>query len=1329
MTRPVARRNPLVLELERQRDLLRRQQERDQRVLSALYNISLACRERPSFREIFTAISAELATVFSFDATYVAFCDERPEYFKCALLVDEGMAEYLEDVPYGALTGAIVHSREPLLYRDLVYERDPEQDRVPFGQVEKRSRAWLGVPLMIGQDAVGVISIQSYQIGVYTEAHRDLLQRMANVIAVALENVALIERQGRLSAALASQVAARTEEITALSAISASLVERRPLAEVLDRALGVVLKLFRLDAGNVRLLDEAREFLVLYAQRGFSEAYVQRTSRSPLASSPIREVVITGQPTIVTHGWRQRYAASRSITSIPLEVFPPFESSLILPLTIGASVAGTLSLFGLTPRTFDDHEVSLAQSAANQIAVLVENTRLLDERERQIAELRALGEVSRAASTAQDVRTLLRQVHDALQSFMPLDVFSMVVYDHERGVVIDGLTIDEGHAYDYWQNQPPPPRSFTARIIRTGEALRFSDLPAEIGAHADIEIALTGAERPARSWLGVPLRDRDGRIIGQINVQSYMPGVFSARDESFLHSVAAQVALHVQNVRLLAQRGRQIAELEAIGQIGKIVTASYDLDRMLGEIYRIFVGLTDASVFFLLLCEPDTRVVTSAVFVEEGEWVPVSFVGTPVAASSLSGWILTHREPLLFYDLVEQRGELTRRGIEPVALGPENPVRSWAGVPVVARDGELIGVLSIQDYRAFRYDSQTLDFLNQVASHISLGVQKMRLFSERDRLLASAQAHAEAAERQAHRMELVQRIATVLSARLDQQEILEIAARELVRLFWADHTGTVLITGADQGYVAAEYPETGIVGLQLDLRDNPIIARVNVTRRPVVITDFDNDPLAAQSRELWRSLGIESLVIVPLISRERIFGTISLDSYNGPLIFSDEELELMMTVATSIAAAVENAQLFAAEQEQRRTADTLREMARVLSSSFDPDEVLRLVLVELHKLIPYDTASIMLLDGLQLRMVAARGRTPEVEPRGITLPLEGSAAGEVVRRREPQLYVAGAVEMPWMQLPSSANIHAWLGVPLIARDRVLGVLNIDTRVGLPGTEPRPRVFTDRDLEVARTFGNHAALAIENARLYQESVARVEQELEIARRIQANLFPRELPSVPGLALAARCLPARETGGDFYDLIDLGSRVGVIVGDVSGKSLPAAMLMAVARSTSRSEARNHETPWVVLTETNRWLVDDVPSNSFVALSYALVDPDRRQLVLASGGQLSPLLRRADGSTSYLDGPQALPLGMSPEIEYGQIEAALQPGDTLIFYTDGIVEAHDQCRQLFGFERLERLVQRWGHLEPTALIDRVLAEVHAFSEGMPTHDDMTVVVVRVE
>lgn len=1315
-----------VFELEQQHDWFHRRHERAMRVLDVLAAIGQAGRERRSLSEILETVQRELARLFIFDACSIAVCDERVGHFRCALLAEGSIARFVEHVEWGRLAGMLVTRSEPLLFRDLTTECPLQAPLTLLDRHARDARAWLGAPLVAGAQAIGVMTLQSRQAGIYDETDLDLLSRIANIIAAVVKNAVLIEQGERLRASLADQVSARTEELAALNTIASSLVERRPLNEILDRALDVVLQLFGLDAGNVHLLDPDGAHLTLCCQRGFPETYARQTYRISLVY-PVRSVVETRKPIVASERWYEYHRG----TTLPLEVLPPFECSLTLPLLAGAMVIGTLSLFGFTPRSFSEHEIRLAQSVANQMAIIIENRRLLEERERQIAELQALGEVSRAATTAHDTRTLLQRVHAALKGFFPLDVFSLVVFDPERGIITDGLAIDERQIHTFWNGEPPAPRSLTAHVLRTGEELHFHDLPVDLSAYPDLEITLTASMRPSRSWLGMPLRDRDGRVIGMISVQSYTPAMFGPRDAAFLRNVATQVALHIQNVRLLVQREHQIAELEAIGKIGKVVTASYDLDAMLDAIYGVFRDLLGAPVFALLICDPETMLLTNAVFVKQGKRVPLDLVGRQMAPGSLSHWIATHRQPLLFHDLLHQADEVARHGIQPHSVGEGRPVRSWAGVPVLARDGELIGVLSIQDYRPYRYDRETLDFLHQVASHVSLGVQKVRLFEERERLLTEARAHAKAAQQQAHRLELVNRIASLLSARLDPQEVLRIATRELVHLFWADHSGAVLFTDHEVGVVVAEYPDAGVGGMTIPLGNNPLVAHLLATRRPVVIEDVEHDPLAATSRDAWRAMGIASLIVAPLVSRDRVLGSISLDNYGQRLRVSEEELELISTVATAIAAAVENAQLFAAEQEQRRTADTLREVARVLNSTFDLNEVLQLVLAELQKVIAFDTASIMLLDGSTLRLVAARGRVSAVEPRVQTLSVEGSAAGYVVQSRKPMRYIAGQNDGPWRSLPTSANICSWIGVPLIARGRVVGVLNIDSRRPGPG-QPSDlylgRIFTERDVEVAGAFANHAALAIENARLYQESVARVEQELEIARRIQANLFPRQLPTVAGLELAARCLPARETGGDFYDVLELGTRVGVIVGDVSGKSLPAAMLMAVARSTARSEVRDHEIPAIVLREINRSLVDDVPPNSFVALSYALVDRVRQRLVLASAGHLTPLLRHADGRTRFLEGPPALPLGLFSHATFGQFEVDLQPGDTLLFYTDGIVEAQDRCRNLFGFDRLEHLMQRWGHLPAAQVAERILAEVQSFSEGMSPHDDMTLVVVRI-
>ncbi len=196
-------------------------------------------------------------------------------------------------------------------------------------------------------------------------------------------------------------------------------------------------------------------------------------------------------------------------------------------------------------------------------------------------------------------------------------------------------------------------------------------------------------------------------------------------------------------------------------------------------------------------------------------------------------------------------------------IGPENPVCSWVGVPLLAQDGQAIGVLSVQHYDHDMYDRQTLEFLGQVASHMSLGIQKVRLFEERERqlaenarLFAAAQDHAAVAERQAQRMALVNRISLVLSSRLDQQEVLDLAAQELTGLFGADHTGILLFDeDGEWGTVVAEHPHSGALGARLSLANNPLIEELVASRRPVSIASIATDPRASAARRAYRRWG------------------------------------------------------------------------------------------------------------------------------------------------------------------------------------------------------------------------------------------------------------------------------------------------------------------------------------------------------------------------------------------------------------------------------------------------------------------------------------------
>lgn len=271
-------------------------------------------------------------------------------------------------------------------------------------------------------------------------------------------------------------------------------------------------------------------------------------------------------------------------------------------------------------------------------------------------------------------------------------------------------------------------------------------------------------------------------------------------------------------------------------------------------------------------------------------------------------------------------------------------------------------------------------------------------------------------------------------------------------------------------------------------------------------------------------------------------------------------------------------------------------------------------------------------------------------------------------------------------------------------------------------------------QLALTF-NQMSIQLEELYREQAEQERMRRELEIARQVQQAIFPTDLPQLPGLQVAAFCRPQQETSGDFYDMFLLGdNQVGVVVGDVLGKSLPAAMLMLVTQSTIRAEAHNFATPDQVLNQSNDILAEKIFSGMFSAVSYARFDVQRQEMIWANAGQVYPFLVRpanppsADNPCYLVTQGESLPLGMISPINYQLHSLSLSPGDIVFFYTDGIVEAMNPEQELYGFERLIDLIQSLPtDVLPHALLEAVVADVTAYVGSAQQHDDMTMVAVK--
>lgn len=329
------------------------------------------------------------------------------------------------------------------------------------------------------------------------------------------------------------------------------------------------------------------------------------------------------------------------------------------------------------------------------------------------------------------------------------------------------------------------------------------------------------------------------------------------------------------------------------------------------------------------------------------------------------------------------------------------------------------------------------------------------------------------------------------------------------------------------------------------------------------------------------------------------------------------------------------------------------------------------------------------------------------------------------------LSAPGAVEIDKLHLDSPAlkmlqAAGVKMVIPLVSQGELVGLLNLGPRLS-------EQDYSADDRTLLNDLSTQAAPALRVAQLVREKRTqdlereRIEQELRVARLIQQTLLPKEIPELPGWQISSYYQPAREVGGDFYDFLPFeDGRVGIVIGDVTDKGVPAALVMATTRSILRSTAHASISPGKVLEQTNDLLHPDIPPKMFVTCLYAILDPVSGRLEYANAGHDLPHWRH-NGEVTPLRAT-GMPLGLMPEMFYEEKEVTLEAGDSVLFYSDGLVEAHNPQREMFGFPRLARLLAEKDHDTPA--IDYLLAELTEFTgEGWEQEDDVTLVTLRRE
>jgi sigma-B regulation protein RsbU (phosphoserine phosphatase) len=418
--------------------------------------------------------------------------------------------------------------------------------------------------------------------------------------------------------------------------------------------------------------------------------------------------------------------------------------------------------------------------------------------------------------------------------------------------------------------------------------------------------------------------------------------------------------------------------------------------------------------------------------------------------------------------------------------------------------------------------------------------------------------------------------------------------------------------------------------------------------------------------------------------------------------------------------------LFLSHPEQAKTLMLLYEVSRELTAILEREELLHRVARRVKKMVNYHVFSVMLWnEQTQLLESVFAMRSDESIPARLQLPLHqgltGTAAGE---RRA--LRINDVREDPrYIVCETGAEARSELVVPLFLGDRLIGVMDLESTV--------PHAFTAEHERMLVTLGSYVAIALENARLYEEareSERRLRSELDTAREIQRQLLPTGAREVPGLDLAAAYVPARTLGGDFYDFLPYGEgRLGFALGDVSGKGTAAALYGSLAIGTVREIVVDHRRePADMLALLNKRLLGARLDSRFIAMLFAIYDAPTRRLTLANAGGPYPLLVR-DGVVQAIR-LEGVPLGLLPEIEYDEITVELRPGDVVLFASDGILESENAAQEEFGPARLEALLVGLSPQDSASgIAEQILVATDLHSGvGTAPHDDRTLLVLRV-
>ncbi len=571
--------------------------------------------------------------------------------------------------------------------------------------------------------------------------------------------------------------------------------------------------------------------------------------------------------------------------------------------------------------------------------------------------------------------------------------------------------------------------------------------------------------------------------------------------------------------------------------------------------------------------------------------------------------------------------------------------------------------------------------------------------------------------------ELLIRAAKILNSSLELDTLLRNMLDITTEYVEAEASSIILLDSKNQRlefYISLGEKASTVEKTYLELGKG-VAGWVVESGRGVIIDDVSSDNRFYPVIDETSDFKTRSLLCVPLKRTGTVLGVVEALNKKGGEKFTPEDLEVMTSLADQMAIALENAHLIAKAKRETLEKLTLFEVGKKLSMYLDMDEILERMVDLLYRVVRYDAVGIYLINSetQEIENVVTRGMEPEMESK-LHLKVGPGVGGWVAKTGKSVLIADVGSDERYIRLrPQTASEIA---VPIESGEEIVGVFNLES--------DQKNAYDENNRELVEAFASQAAVTIERARLHEEALERrrLEGELSIARQIQTTFLPKGDPQVKGFDIAGMNIPSSEVGGDFFDFIKIvENQLGVAIADVSGKGIPAALIMAAFRASLKAEILNNYAIRTIFQKVNRLLFESVEREMYVTAVYGVLDTKNRVLTFSNAGHNPPILRRADGSIEYLS-EGGVALGVLELSTYEERPLSLFSGDVLILYTDGVTEAFSPGGEEFGVDRLVEVINENYELSARDLLNEIYERVQDFTSDSAQLDDLTMVAIKV-